>query len=702
MQAKQITQPIVVYGSTPCGIAAAIASARYGREVALVMPGSHVGGMMASGLSITDLRFPNAFGGIFEQFTKRIYTYYLQLYGPDSEQLADSNEGIWFEPHVAETVFEQMLQAESRITLYRNTVIERVDLDGDRVDRLHCRVKDSGDQLIAQPRVTIDASYEGDVAAASGAAYRVGREARSDYGEPYAGFIFLKNPGLHVLDGSTGEGDALIQAYNFRLCLTNRDDLRVLPQRPAAYDREEYAPLAELEREGKLRGMNDVIRLAPIPNGKFNGNNRPIIRSLDLPGKNTGYPDGTLSERAAIYAAYRDYMTGLLWFMQNDPELSEELRAETRTWGFCKDEFADNGHVPYELYVREARRIVGKKTFTSHDAFLAPGSERTPVHSDSVAVGDYHVDSHLVQRKQQDWPQIEGHVYLRPLSKPAQIPFGVMLPETVEGLLVPGALSATHLGFSVLRMEPPWMALGQAAGTAAHLALEAGVEPSEVPVSLLQFNLLAAGQVITFYYDVPGPDPIWQILNKPGERTKLDPSSVTPFETKLCPGIQYFGTKGFFGTYFARPYDPVTRSESARWLDQYLQLVDGEAGADAERQGGAGDTDQAARSAGPVYPDLPEAHPDYDIVTRLSKAGIVEAWRNTDGFFPGAALSRLEARRWFTGLLRAVGLEQETGRSQETPVLYKERLEALDSLHFITREQFCDVLYDIEIHRQHR
>lgn len=346
----------------------------------------------------------------------------------------------------------------------------------------------------------------------------------------------------------------------------------MLPQKPESYNRDEYVPLIALYREGKLKGLNDVIRLAPIPNGKFNGNNRPIAVSLDLPVENTQYPEADEEGRQAIIKRYRSYMTGLLWFLQNDPDISQALREEVLTWGFCSDEFADNGHVPYEFYVREARRIYGKKTFTSLDAFLAPGSERTPVHEDSVAVGDYHVDSHIVQRPQPGWPQMEGHVYLRPISKPAQIPYGVIVPEEIGSLLVPGALSATHLGFSVLRMEPPWMALGQSAGTAAHLALLHGSQPADVSVKQLQKLLLEQGQVISFFHDTAEPDPIWWILNRPGERTKLDPNHEDGPAISRDNGIQYFATKGFFTTYYARPYDPVTRSEAVRWLSAFMEL----------------------------------------------------------------------------------------------------------------------------------
>lgn len=696
-----ISCDVLVFGATPCGISAAIAAARYGRSVALVSAGAHLGGLMSSGLSITDLRFEAAFGGIFRQFAEAVLAYYRDRYGADSPQVRDSNGGIWFEPHVAEAVFERLLAAEPGIAIFRQYRLLEASCGRGRAGRATFQSRERGEELRVEAGVVIDGSYEGDLAAAAGVSYRIGREGRDEYGEPYAGFIFLRNPGLQVLEGSTGEGDRRVQAYNYRLILTNRDDLRVLPQKPDGYDRTEYAPLIEEARKGSFACMNDLVRLAPIPNGKFNANNRPVPRSLDYPEANTDYPDGDEACRKRIIDRYRTYMTGLLWFAQNDPELPEALKAETRQWGFCKDEFADNGHIPYELYVREARRIVGVKTFTANDAFLARGGERTPVHEDAVAVGDYHVDSHLVQRKRPEWPQYEGHVYLRPLSKPAQIPYGVMVPVGVEGLLVPGALSATHLGFSVLRMEPPWMALGQAAGTAAHLALLMGVPPSGVPVSGLQRLLLQAGQVIAFFYDIPGPDPIWERLNRPAERTRPDAVAWETPEAGAAPGMQYFAAKGWFPTYYARPKDPVTRSEAALWLARFLEL-----------EGGLPPTPAVCDFA-----DVRPSDPDYEAISILCGHRIVEGWQGSPRFFPHAAVSRSDAVRWIVNIkLREAGWQLGSpgpSRFSDVPdadpmLPYYALLDdlgvlppswggrsGLRPLVYIDREQFCDLLYEI-------
>ncbi len=711
---------IAVFGATPCGISAALAAARFGKSVALIAAGDHIGGLMASGLSITDLRFRGAFGGIFDEFARRVLAYYTNEYGEGSEQARACNGGIWFEPHVAERIFEQMVAAEERIVLLRGRTPVRMEgetaASGART-AVFAR-SGTGERAKYAAKVWIDGSYEGDLAVAAGVRYRVGREGMRDHHEPYAGVVFLRNPGLQVLDGSTGEGDHRIQAYNFRLCLTNRDDIRVLPEKPAHYRREWYAPLIGLCRSGAIRDFNDVIRLAPIPNGKFNGNNRPIAVSLDLPEANTAYPEASAEVRRRIVRQYREYTMGLLWFLQNEPELPESFRLRAAQWGLCRDEFADNGHLPYELYVREARRIVGRTTFTARDAFLEPGAERAPVQHDSVAVGDYHVDSHIVRKPQPGWPQMEGHVYLRPISKPAQIPYGVMVPQDVEGILVPGALSATHLGFSVLRMEPPWMALGQAAGTAAHLALERGVAPSRVPVPELQHLLLQQGQVIALFYDVSGDDAVWAQLNRPNERTRLDPNFESAPPSSRNSGLQFFGTKpGFFTSYYARPYDPLTRSEAVRWLYRFMEL-DGTAWSENGVPSDSAWSENGASSvsAPAAFADVTERHPDYVYIAALAGVGMADSWRQTGGFYPNAAVSRMDAIQWVIRMLKRTrswmleaalppiewpDLDRHRPGHAEfrtlaahrlLPARWGERAEILP-LFYITREEFCELLY---------
>ena len=694
-------QDVIVFGDTPSGIAAALAAARAGCSVGLVAEGEHVGGMMSSGLSITDVRIPTAHGGLFQEFLTRVERHYFESYGRDSQEHRDCSGGLWFEPHVAEQVFRSMLAEEPSITLLAGQRLVDVKLAGTRLQAIVIEDRHTGRRQTLHADAFIDAGYEGDLAAAAGVECRAGRESREEYWEPYAGRVFLENPGLKLLPGSSGEADHRIQAYNYRLCMTDRPDLRVPVPCPDNYQPDLFAPLIPLAQAGKLKGLGDVIRLAPIPGGKYSANNRPIVRSLDLPEVNTRWPEADEQKRQEIVAAYRDYTLGLLWFLQHDERLPEPLRREVQQWGLCRDEFADNGHLPYSLYIREARRIVGKKTFTAHDAFLAPNLERTPIHCDSIAAADYHVDSHLVQRQAPDWPWVEGHVYLRPISKPAQVPFGVMVPTRIKGLLVSGAVSATHLGFSVLRMEPVWMALGEAAGTAAALSRDRRTQVSEVPVPLLQHKLLEAGQVICFFYDVPGPDPIWLLHNMPQEKARLDLIPEPP-PAEPHPAIQYFGTKGYFKSYYARPNDPVTRSEAARWLHRFV----------------LDKVDLPTPQQSSAFPDVPVDHPDSLVLATLRHAKLIDAWAESKGFFPSASLSRADAAQWVAAWMRRWQqwrLDEDftspwSDLGPESPghasllllgshCVLPERWTTsttIEPRHYITRAEFCEMLYRCE------
>jgi hypothetical protein len=670
---------ILVYGATPCGISAAITGARYGKKVLLVAPLGYIGGLMSSGLSCTDLRFRHAHGGIFKEFTENIYRYYTTLYGISSQQVKDSNNGIWFEPHVAEKIFNQMLLDEANISLITDMPVASVEKQQQNI--VSVILKNEEIEQTIRAAMFVDASYEGDLAAAAGVAFTVGREAREKFAEPYAGYIFLKNPGLQVLPGSTGEGDERTQAYNFRLMLTNVESNKLLFPPPADYNREEYVEVLHAALKGAVQGIEDVIRLSPLPNGKYNGNNRPNIISLDLPEANTRYPNGNWQERADIVRRYRNYTLGLLYFMQNDPELPVEFINNSRKWGFCKDEFQSTGGLSRELYIREARRIKGVATFTSHDVFLAPGEERTPQHDDAVAIADYQVDSHIVQRRQPGWPQYEGHVYLRPLSKPASVPYGVMVPAETDRLVVPGAVSATHLGFSVLRMEPVWMSLGQAAATAACMAIDNLTEVRNVDVNQLQRLLLESNQVISFFFDVDTEDKLWELLNVPFEKAKLDHVSDRPV-VKNSKGVLFFATKGFFNSYYARPNDPLTRYETAVWFCQLARLQ-------------SITREPLAKTA--FYIDVDAGHFLYREIMQLTDSGIMQGWQNGNGFYGAAVVARSEA-------LEMISKYHEVFHQWPS---FADRPDILGTLmkempwdntdagmgYYITRGEFLDILY---------
>jgi hypothetical protein len=285
-----------------------------------------------------------------------------------------------------------------------------------------------------------------------------------------------------------------------------------------------------------------ALSIAEIPNNKTDVNMNPRPLGFPFAEENYGYPEADWEEREQITERIRNLTLGLLYFLQNDPAVPAEHRALANRYHLAKDEFVDNNHFPWQLYVREARRIVGLYTLSENDVIVGPELGRTRVHHDSVAAGEFPIDSFPVRKREKGHDTaLEGYILmLDEWTKPYQLPYRIMVPETVDGLLVPVAVSATHVAFSTVRMEPTWMALGQAAGVAAHLSVVEAKEPRNVDVDRLQRLLLSQGQVITFFRDIDTADPAFE-------------------------AVQYFGAKGFFGDYYARSRSPLTRQEAAAW-----------------------------------------------------------------------------------------------------------------------------------------
>lgn len=550
---------LIVYGATPAGIGAAIAAARKGKELLLLEPSKHVGGMMTSGLGRTDIQSLQASGGIFREFAEGVLHYYTERFGEDSEQVTACRNGLFFEPHVAMAVLKQLLAAERGIGLHTECLLTRLDSDDGGPCRATFAVAPMGQELTVAAELVIDATYEGDLAAHMKAAYRVGRESRDEWGEEYAGKLYMDfHPSKEVFAGSSGEADDRVQAFNYRLCLTDRPDNQVPFVKPHTYNRDDYASLIADVREGRVNGIGDVLNMLPVPNGKTDSNNHHYCMcSSDLPEENAAYIEGDPEARRASIQRHRHYVQGLLWFLQHDSELPEAFRADALRWGHAADEFEDYDHFPPQLYVREARRLDGEYTFTENDARIAPGTRRAPVHADSVAVGDYPIDSHATRKREPAGNDValEGFLSLAWLTAVYQIPYRCMIPKRVDRLIVPTAVSATHMGFGTIRMEPVWMQLGYAAGTAAALCLELGCEPRALPVDMLQDELLAVGQRITFFTDASA------YARDGGELEQV--------------AAEYFGAKGLFDSYTAALNEPLTVGEASRWITRIRELDGG-------------------------------------------------------------------------------------------------------------------------------
>ncbi|MDF3056517.1 MAG: dependent oxidoreductase [Rariglobus sp.] len=546
---------IVIVGATPGGIAAAVSAAERGRSVLLLERSAHIGGLPANGLGATDIATRGATGGFFTHFTESIKAHYAKHYGADSQQVHDCDGGIFFEASVAEKVLLAILAAQPRI---RVLLHRQFDAEPDNVEKTGARLTGieildltSGETEAVRGRVFIDATYEGDLADAAGAPCRLGREDQREFNEPMAGRIYKPWCG-EIAAGTTGRGDNAVQSYNYRLPLTMDPTRRVPFARPASYRREDYISIIDdirlnrntgaagtIPNELHWDGIGRIVNIVELPNNKTDSNNQHrAFVSTDLPEENWPWPSAGWEWRDRYAQRLRDYTLGLLWFCQNDPELPEDFRQRCAPWGLAADEYQDNGNFPRQVYVREGRRIVGEHIFTAHDALPTVPGGRPPVHADSITGSHYALDSHATRKRETGRLHLEG--FFSHKSAPYTVPYRVITPLEVEGLLVPVAASATHVGFSTLRMEPCWMALGEAAGVAAAMSLETGTPVRKIPIGALQRALLKRGAVLLYFKDVPIGHP-------------------------AAPAFQLLGLQGVITGWHARPDDSITAEEAREW-----------------------------------------------------------------------------------------------------------------------------------------
>lgn len=490
---------LVVIGGTPGGIATAVTAARLGHSVALVEYHRRVGGMSASGLGASDIEHRELIQGLFREFVDRVQAYYVTAYGAQSEEVKLCKSGYWFEPLVAEQVFEGLLAEQPAITVLKFHQLEAVEVQDNRLVSVKIRNRASGESTTLRAKVFADATYEGDLFAAAGAEFRLGRESRDAFGEPHAGQIY-NVPGGERL-GGTGAGDDRLPAFTFRIPLSSDPANQVpLTAPPDDYDRSRYLGYFDDLKSGRFG--KDLTKIAftirTLPNRKVELNMKPTPLGFVFAEENIGYIEGDWPTRERITARLRNLSLGLLWFLQHDDEVPANARATARTYHLCRDEFPEYGHFPFQLYVREGRRLVGEFTLSERNITEQPGLPSERLHADAIAVGEFPIDSFPTRKRQAgDTVVLEGYLgMLRKITRPYQIPYRIMVPKRIDGLIVPVAASTTHVAYSSIRLEPTWMALGQAAGTAAHLAIERGVQPRHVPIEELQATLKQNGQVL--------------------------------------------------------------------------------------------------------------------------------------------------------------------------------------------------------------
>ncbi|MDF9796578.1 hypothetical protein OKW21_001841 [Catalinimonas alkaloidigena] len=517
---------VIVYGGTSAAVTAAVQVARMGKSVIMVSPDTHLGGLSSGGLGFTDTGKKEVIGGLSREFYHRVYQEYQKEdswkwqkkeeygnVGQGTPAIDGENRTMWiFEPHVAEKVFEDFVK-EYDIQVYRDEWLNREGGVTKETGRITSFETLSG--KLFQGDMFIDATYEGDLMAEADVSYHVGREANSMYDEEWNGVQtnvfhhghhFKSDIDPYVVPGDStsgllpyisseapgekGSGDDKIQAYCFRMCLSNHPDNRVPFPQPEGYDPANYELLARVYDAGWNETFN---KFDAIPNRKTDTNNHGPF-STDFIGMNYDYPEASYERRKEIIKEHEDYQKGLMYYLANNENVPEDVREEMSQWGLAKDEFTDNGNWPHQIYVREARRMQGAYVMSEQDVLIKKEVPKP------VGMGSYALDSHNTQRyiTEEGYVQNEGDIGVKP-PEPYSIAYESLVPkkEECENLLVPVCVSSSHIAFGSIRMEPVFMILGQSAAAAAVLALENEVAVQELDYEILKKQLLEDEQKLT-------------------------------------------------------------------------------------------------------------------------------------------------------------------------------------------------------------
>lgn len=525
---------IVIYGGTSAAITSAVQAKRMGKSVVIVSPDKHLGGLSSGGLGWTDTGNKEVIGGLSREFYHRVWKHYnedsawvwqtKQSYGNKGQgnvAIDGKQRTMWiFEPHVAEAVFDKWVE-ELDIPVYREHLLDRdsgVSVSEGRITSIRTLRG-----ITFRGQAFVDATYEGDLLAAAGVSYHVGRESTEQYGEKWnGGQVSVLHHGHHfgVLPkgispykipgdassgllprisadppGEYGAADHRVQAYCFRMCLTKHPENRVAFEKPDGYDRAQYELLSRVLAAGWRETFH---KFDPIPNLKTDTNNHGPF-STDNIGFNYDYPEASYERRGEIIKEHEQYQKGWLYFLANDHDVPKDVRDAMSQWGLAKDEFLDNGHWPHQIYVREARRMVGSYVMTENELL-----KRRPT-PDSIGMGSYTIDSHNVQRyvTPEGFVQNEGDIGV-PTDGPYQIALGSIVPkrEEIQNLVVPVCVSSSHIAFGSIRMEPVFMILGESAAVVASMAIDRNSPVQDVPYDAVREQLLKSGQVLE--YETPG------------------------------------------------------------------------------------------------------------------------------------------------------------------------------------------------------
>ena len=558
---------LVVVEGTPSGIAMAVRAAREGLHVLLVNRTQHIGGMLSNGLNVWDTCYEGKRAPVYDEVRQAIFDHYRVTYGENSEEYRNALPrpahfaNGHFEPHVAENILNKLVAGEPRITLLKGYIPVLVERDGKVIRSVTLRQFEGTKLYRAEAKAFADCSYEADLLMLAEVPYRVGRESRDEFHEPHAGRIFMRKtedrppyitdeeerefkrlklrkfPGYQVTidEPRSGAGDRCVQAANWRPTLSFDPANRVPVEKPQGYNREVLMSL-----------VMGCFSQPVSPNKKIYFNRPQLV------GPHQDYVEGNWAVRQRVMDELWTISLSALWFLQNDESVSPEERAKWREFGLAKDEFADNGHKPYEIYVREGRRLDARAMLTEHDAKLANGTMRAPVHADSVAVTEWYLDSHPCVWEQGPGGLHEGKFMLWAETWPGQIPYRCLLPKGVDNLLVPVCFGATHVAWGGARLEPVFMETGEAAAVAVAIASRSGIMPANVDGDRLARELANRRFLLSFFNDLDVGD---------------KDASVS--------AVQYFGTKGFFDRYDARPNEPLTDAVRVVWQNAFDQIQKG-------------------------------------------------------------------------------------------------------------------------------
>ena len=503
---------LVVIEATPGGVACAVRAACEGLNVALVNRTEHLGGILSSGLGVWDTLWEGKRSPVYDELRQSIFDYYGATYGENSQQYRDTLPGKSghtngkIEPHVVENLITNLVAREPNITLLKGYIPVAAERDGRRLAEVTIRNPKGPETVRIRAKVFADCSYEGDLLPLVKTDYRFSRESRDEFDDPHAGKIYMRKSDrrsgliteeqwkahqdlpLRKFRGfqeilqpeSAGEGDHNVQAFNYRTILTSDPANRMPIEKPQGYDAEAVKNL-------------EFMKGHPISNAKIRLNRPQLV------GLHQAYVEGDWETRQKVMDAHWNATIAKLYFLQNDPSVSEGARAYWKKYGLPKDEFSDNGHRPYENYVREGRCLDGRYVLTQHDVMPVSGTTLPPKHRDAIAMTDWYMDSHAVTAGGVPDSLDEGKMMLHAEAWPGQIPYRCLLPRDLDNLLVPVCLSSSHVAWGAIRLEPTWMQTGEAAGYAAALAIHRRLDPATIDSAKLVAVLQANGFLIDFY-----------------------------------------------------------------------------------------------------------------------------------------------------------------------------------------------------------